>query len=275
MSRTSRIAVPTLAALALATTAAAVPARRMATTRPSAPSAPVADFADRVQASHAADAWASHDAVSAWIRVEMDGREVIAGLMTTSTDASRARLRLSGGTTVVFDGEEAWVAPATSLFQRARWHARTWPYFLAAPYKLSDKGTRLRFLGRQPWLGSDLAAARLTFEQGVGDTPDDWYVAYREEGSDRLAGLAYVATYGRTLEEAEADQRAVVYSDWQDVEGVPVPMTWTFYRWSLAEGPHGEPVGEVTLRDVAFVESDVLTFQRPGNARAEARPPKP
>jgi len=269
MTRTLRIAVPTLAALALASAAAAVPARRMVTTQTPA-EVQGASFSDRVAVAHAADAWNAHQAVQARIKVEWGGQEILSAFMTTSPDASMSRLRVSDGSVVVNDGENTWVAPATSLFRRAKWHATAWPYYLAAPYKLGEKGGRLRFLGRQTWLGSELAAARLTFLPEAGGAPSDWYVAYREEGSDMLAGLAYEVPVGGTSADMVDEPHAVVYSDWQDVDGVPVPMSWTFYQWNMDDGPHGEPIGHVTLSDVHFVTTDVTTFQRPGNARAEA-----
>jgi hypothetical protein len=271
-----RFAAPTLAVLAVAALAApglATPPRRLNQTPMAPAAAGPAGFAERVAAAHAASVWAAHQAIAADIVIQQGGEVMLAGTMTTTTDASRSRLWLKDGSNVVFDGEEAWVAPWNAPVKHARFHATTWPYFLAAPYRLADQDTRLRVLGRQPFGGGSAVAARLTFLDGTMETSDDWFVAYREDGSDRLVGLAYGLTFGRYEGEAERPPYAIVYGDWMDVDGVPLATTWTFYAWSIDEGTHGDPVGTATLRNIRFVDDVTpLTFQRPGNARAATLP---
>jgi hypothetical protein len=124
--------------------------------------------------------------------------------------------------------------------------------------------------------GVDYDVARLTFAGGTGDTPDDWYVLYRDPQTSRLAAMGYVVTWGRDLEQAEAEPHAIVYDDFTPVGGAMIPTTWRFYRWSLEDGIQGDPIGRLELTGVHLVESLAElpegVFARPADARAEEMP---
>lgn len=193
--------------------------------------------------------------------------------MLFTPEVGEARLDLADGTVAVFDGERAWVSPAGAEFPQARFHLLTWPYFLAAPFKLRDPGAHLEDLGTRPLDGAEHPAARLTFDPGVGDSPDDWYVVYRDPSSDRLAAMAYVVTYGgRSAEEAGAEPHAITYHDLQQVDGATLPTTWRMWHWSEEEGVHGDPIGEVVLTDLAFVTPPGDAFERPADAQEDPLP---
>jgi hypothetical protein len=246
---------------------------------PAAPTAPVAEddpfataFAEPIEAAHGAEAWRAAAAVSADVTVTFGGQTAVDGRFLVTPAVGRSRLELADGTVAVFDGERAWVSPASAELPQARFHLLTWPYFLAAPFKLRDPGTHLEDLGTRPLDGVEHPAARLTFDPGVGDSPDDWYVVYRDPETGRLAALAYVVTYGRTLEQAEGEPHAITYHDFETVGGATVPTTWRMWSWSEEEGVHGEPLGEVSLGDVRFVTPPAGAFDRPADAKEDPLP---
>lgn len=234
---------------------------------------PAVAFAAAIEAAHGLAAWRSRAAVQLDIVIRYGGQIALDGRLTFPTDLSRSRLRLADGTIAVFDGERAWVSSASSKFPNARFHLLTWPYFLAAPMKLRDPGARLEPLGERPLrAGESMPAARLTFDPGTGDTPDDWYVLYRDPASDRLAAVAYIATYGTTVEEAEQEPHQLVYGDFVDLDGVPIPTAWLFYQWSEEQGGYGDPIADATLTGVRFVTPAADAFSRPTNAREDPLP---
>jgi hypothetical protein len=192
--------------------------------------------------------------------------------MLMKTDMSRTRFERADGAVAIWDGSDAWVAPASADFPRARFHVLTWPYFLSAPMKLTDPGTYLEPLGRRELQGETYTAAKLTFGPGVGDTPDDWYILYRDDVTNRLHAMAYVVTYGKTLDEAEAEPHAITYDVFEEIEGVQLATRWTFWLWSEAEGIHGEPIGSVALDDVEFVEPPADAFDVPEGAAKQELP---
>ena len=232
-------------------------------------------FADPIERAHSADTWKGKEAFQSGIVVHFGGSTILEGRMLTTPSMSRTRVELSSGGVVIWDGEDAWVSPAGAEFPEARFHALTWPYFLSVPTKLRDPGSRVATLGEKEMRGQKFEAAKLTFDPGVGDTPDDWYVLYRDPASGRLAAMAYIVTFGTLREEAEKEPHAITYDEFVDVDGVPIPTKWTFWMWNEAEGIHGEPIGDVTLTDPAFVTPEPTAFELPEDRRKEDLPSPP
>jgi hypothetical protein len=263
------------AAPLLLAAAAATPSTPPTKASPTSAAAAAA-FAAPIEAAQGLAAWRAQQALQTDIVVRWGDRVGLDARMTFTTDLGRSRLRLADGTIAVFDGQHAWVSPASSGFERARFHLRTWPYFLAAPMKLRDPGTHLEPLGDRPLRpGTTAPAARLTFAPGTGDTPDDWYVVYRDPASSLLAGLAYIVTYGRSAGEAAKEPHAVLFSDFKAVAGVQIPTRWTFYPWSERQGAGGEPIGEVQLSGLRFLTPAPDAFVRPADSREDALPATP
>lgn len=231
-----------------------------------------AAFAAAVEKAHGGDAWNARTAFAADIVVNFGGSTVIDGKMMTDTPVGKTRFELEDGTVLVFDGQDAWTSPADSKFRGTRFHVLTWPYFLAAAMKLDDPGAHLEPMGPQPFEdGEKLDAARLTFGENVGDSPDDWYVVYRDR-SNQLAGMAYIVTFGKSTDEAEKEPHAITYHDYVQVDGVAIPTRWKFWNWSAEKGIFGDPIGDVALDDPGFVSYDSADFVEPSNARREAAP---
>lgn len=229
-------------------------------------------FAGPIEKAHGIDAWRSKSAVAADITVAFGGQTVLDGTLVMDPSGGHVRIELEGGAVMGYDEGDAWVSPADAEVPNPRFHVLTWPYFLAAPMKLRDPGTHLEDLGTRPFRdGRQLPAARLTFGDGVGDTPDDWYVVYRGENG-RLVSMAYIVTYGKSVAEAEEEPHAVTYEDFEEVEGVAVAHRWQFFNWSEAGGIAGDPIGKVTLANVRFVEPAADAFTRPADARSADLP---
>ncbi len=234
--------------------------------------APGPRYASSIGEAHGLETWQDKAALEARITVDFGGQRVVSGTLLTETSMGRVRLTLDDGSVVVYNHGDAWTSPADSAFEGARFHILTWPYFLAAPMKLVDPGTHVETLGSLPLAeGEPLAAARLTFENGVGDSPDDWYILYRD-AHDRLAGMAYIVTFGKSTEEAEKEPHAITYHDFVTVDGVTLSKRWQFWNWTREKGIHGDPIGEVHLSDPRFVTLDPAAFTRPEGARPEPAP---
>ncbi len=241
------------------------------TTRPSA--APIGmGVARRIEAAHGLDAWADKPAVACDLTIRFGGGVMLSGSMLYDPAGGRSRMELDGGEVLVFDGHRAWISPSSAEVPMARFHLLTWPYFMAAPFKLHDPGTHLTPLGRQPLGGERHVTVRLTFDAGIGDSPDDWYVVYEDPETSRLAAVAYIVTYGTSVAEAEKEPHVLVYEDFETIDGVVLSSTWTMYNWSLAQGIHGEPLGDVALTNIRFVEPGASDFVRPADAREAPMP---
>lgn len=230
------------------------------------------DFVAPIERAHSAAIWRQKEAFQSGIAVRFGGNTILEGRMLTTPSMSRTRLEIASGAVAIWDGEDAWVSPGAAEFPEARFHALTWPYFLSAPMKLRDPGARVGPSGSKELRGERFDTAKLTFDPGVGDTPDDWYVLYRSPESGRLHAMAYIVTFGTIREEAEKEPHAVTYDDYVNVEEVPIPTRWTFWMWNEEQGIHGEPIGEVTLENPSFVAPEAGAFAVPEDARKEGLP---
>ena len=223
-----------------------------------------------LERAHGLNAWKRHDALSAQILVEFGGKPAVDGILTFTTDGTKSRLDLTGGTQLVFDGERAWIAPDSADFKMARFHLLTWPYFLAVPFKLRDGGVRIGWMGDQPLgEGKHYPALRLTFAAGTGDAPRDWYILYREPQTDRLKAMAYIVTYGKAASDRPEDPHAIVYDEYQTIDGVTIPTRWTFRDWVPGNGVSGDPVGRGTLKNPKFITPPPGFFAKPASGAKE------
>lgn len=238
-----------------------------------------AAFAKPIEKAHGLENWRAKKALSFDIQVSFGGQAILKGTAIFDIHSERVRLTTESGQVMVWDGKEAWYTPADAEIQgpRPRFHLRTWTYFLAAPFKLRDPGAHLHELPDAPLREGkelQLKRARLTFGPDIGDAPDDWYVLYRQAGTDRLAAMSYIVTYGNTTEEAEKEPHAIVYSGEQRIDGVILSTKWNFYNWSADRGVHGEPIGEVTITNARFIDPPAGTFEKPDGAARDPLPGK-
>lgn len=239
---------------------------------PNLPTTPEEILIQGVQRAHGAKAWSGKPALRTDIHIEFGGNEFLSGTMTFDTTSGLSRLELKDETVLVFDGARAWISPAASELTGARFHLLTWPYFLAAPFKLADPGTHLeskefRRLGLQFH-----ESAKLTFDSGVGDTPDDWYLLFVDSITKRLAGMAYIVTYGTSPEDAEKEPHVIVFDGYRTIAGVTLSTAWTFHDWDPDSPTLGEPIGRVRLSNLEFIVPEEDIFKRPVNAREDKLP---
>lgn len=218
---------------------------------------PGEQFARRIERGHNAEAFRSHKAVSFDMQLSFATKPVLDATITMLTNSGKVLVtRRSDSARVVFNGTDVLIYPAGAPWPRARFDVLTWAYFFAAPYKLSDPGTRLELLGLHPLEGDSCSAARLTFGTGIGDAPKDWYIVYRDQATDRLRGMAYIVTYGKEFEEANANPHAITYSQYREVDGVPVAGSWEFRDWSMEQGVTGQR-GEASISNLRFIDGEV------------------
>lgn len=232
-------------------------------------------FADLIGKAHGADAYRSHAALRADVTVTFGGQVMLQGTMTFDTPVGKSRIETTDGAVMVFDGHDAWVTPIDAPIPpgMARFHLLTWPYFIAAPFKLEDPGTHIDDAGQKPLdVHHIFPAGKLTFDPGTGDSPDDWYLVYRDPDTDRLAALAYIVTYGKDTHDAEKEPHVAVYEAFEEVDGVTLVTRMSMWNWEAGTGKVGEMLGQMELANYRFVEPDGGAFTKPDGARIDAPP---
>lgn len=194
------------------------------------------------------------------------GEKRIEANITAATNSAGVRLERSNGVKLVYDGAKVWQTPSDLEYRSARFDIFTWQYFFMAPFKFSDPGTQWKAIGEKKLNGQTYDAARLTFEDATGDSPKDWYIAYKSKATNLLECMVYIVTFGSNdAREAEKELRAITYHDYHTVDGVPFPATWKFWLWSEEKGLHTE-LGTAKVTNIHFVQEENF-FKPPKNAK--------
>lgn len=225
-------------------------------------------FVAKIKSAHKAAEFFAHNAVAFDINLVFGGKPRLVGTVTMMTNSTKVLVEKENGDRVLYDGSNVLLHPADAEWPRARFDVLTWSWFFAAPYKLDDPGTHWTSLGKLPFDGVDSAEAeRLTFGEGIGDAPDDWYIVYSDEVSSMMKGVAYIVTYGKSAEEkAKAEPHAITYHHYKEFAGIPFATRWLFQDWSKEGGVSGER-GEATISNVRFIDNPDSIFQLPADAK--------
>jgi hypothetical protein len=185
----------------------------------------------------------------------------LAGTIYSRTNSTAVIVEKSNGSQLFFDGKEVYISSDTANVKGARFDALTWSYFALAPFKFKDAGTNWAENGPLPFdsVQATYPSLKLTFGANVGDAPDDWYIIFQEEETGLLKAMAYIVTFGDTpQEEAAKNPHAIVYSDYELVDGIPFATTWKFHNWNVADGL-GSQLGEAHISNIKFTnEADSL-----------------
>lgn len=218
-------------------------------------------FSKKIGQAHHKDAFFEKEAIAFDIQLNFGGKERLNGTLVMVPDGSKIRIDKSNGDKLIYNGQGVFLSPADADDTGARFDIFTWAYFFAFPYKLEDEGANLKPLGKIALNDKNREGFSLTFDSGIGDAPDDWYVGYLNE-NNTLHAAGYIVTFGKTLKKAEETPHAIVYTDYEEIEGIPIANTWKFYNWSKEEGLKGEPIGKAKLSNIHFAYKYGL-FSRP------------
>ncbi len=169
-------------------------------------------------------------------------------------------------------GGEVWVKPGLTALGGTppRFYMGTPFYFFGMPFVFADPGAKQESLGKKTFQGKEYDAVKIAFAKGTGDTPEDYYVAYIDPATAHLKMVYYVVTYpalrkGRPMDELEP--HAIIFQDWQTVEGLLVPKTAPFYHWTGTD-IEGKPLGTLEFSNVHFLKEPpaAAKFQKPAEA---------
>ena len=137
---------------------------------------------------------------------------------------------------------------------------------MIVPFKLDDPGTNHTDAGKLSVTSTDdqRVGTKVSFDAGVGDAPEDWYIAFTDDDG-RMDALAYIVTAVQSKEQAEAKPSMILYSDFTVVEGVTLATKWDFHFWNPEQGI-GEQKGSASLSNIRFVDPTEGLFVKPEDA---------
>ena len=227
----------------------------------SLPAASFAQTIDNPTLQQALDAHGGYDTYQQYSQVQYDLKDWPFSQSAPLNDHQMANLDnrnmyiKSDTYEVGYNGQEAWTSDAEALGLPADFYYATPFYFFSLPFVFADPGANVESLEPQEFEGETYDVVRVTYGQGVGDSPDDNYVAYFSQDDHTLKLVHYVVTHPAVTQGQSADElprSALVYDVFQEAGGLQVPQTATFYAWD--DGVLGEKSGTIRFENVTFSE---------------------
>ncbi len=178
--------------------------------------------------------WRSAPTVS-WVDVwsGAEGEPGPPSRIVVEQGSRRALLEVGDGMHMAWDGERAWSSNWQAPYP-PRFYALLNYHFLNLPWVVHDPGVVLSEPGVAKLADdpTEYRTVRVTYEAGVGDTPDDYYVLYIHPETHRLHANEYIVTYTSILPEGveHTPPHVLVYDEYSSVDGLLVPTRFTIYE---------------------------------------------
>ena len=172
--------------------------------------------------------------------------------------------------TVGFDGENVWVTPDKESMKNPRFFHNLYFYFFAFPFVMADPGTNQEYLGEFSFNGNNYKKIKITYGQNVGDSPEDQYILWINADNNLLEFINYSVTY---FDASRAENyNALVYSEWNEIQGIKVPTLLSSYRWT--DDSLGDARGSNRFSNIKFStgQPDQSIFEVPEGAIIDEKP---
>jgi hypothetical protein len=138
-------------------------------------------------------------------------------------------------------------------------------YFYAMPFIIADPGTNYTAVEPTELDGKMYNGFKISYNDGVGDSPEDEYILYFEPTTNKMAWLAYTVTFKD--QKKSDDWHYIKYDKWQEVNGLLLPEKMVWYNVE-----NGKPKGkkmDIKLDKVTATETrlDASVFAKPDEAQ--------
>ena len=217
-----------------------------------------------MEQAHRKNSFLKKDILKYDLQLFFGGNERLNVTITTLTNSTKAIISLNDSSQIMVDGSDVYYSSNYKKVNSVRFDAYTWNYFTLFPYKLSDPGTIWSSESTQDLNETTYNFQTLTFKANTGDDPDDWYKVYSDQKTHLIKAAAYIVTAGKTKEEAEKDPHAIEYTNYLEVDSIPLATKWTFWGWQEDKGLT-DKLGSATLSNFEFLSNQSVSFDIPTN----------
>jgi len=215
-------------------------------------------FVQKIEIAHQKEKFKQQEVIQFDLKLTFGGQEKVNGKVTLATNSSKGKVTFANGNVILFDGSKVYYSPEIDSAS-VRFDAFTWSYFFMFPYKLSDSGTQWQAYDNKEKDAEKFTTEKLTFKPETGDAPNDWYVVYSDKNSNLIQKAAYIVTAFGSKEEAEKNPHAIQYSNFIEVNAIPIASVWKFWEWNKNEGATKQ-IGEAKLTNIEFISNDDSLF---------------
>lgn len=130
-----------------------------------------------------------------------------------------------------YNGETLWLhsKDTTEYKGNPRFYYNLMFYFYAMPFILADDGIIYEDTDPLVFEGKTYPGIKIAYESGVGESPEDEYILYFDSETNKMEWLGYTVTY--FTKEKSKEWHFIKYSKWQNIDGLVLPETLTWYNY--------------------------------------------
>lgn len=172
--------------------------------------------------------------------------------VTTTNLKTRAELIDTPTYSAGFDGRTLWVneKDGSEYKGNAKFYKGLMLYFYAMPFIVGDDGIIYEDAEPLTFDGKTYPGVLISYDTGVGVSPNDQYIVYYDADSGQMQWLAYTVTFGK--EEKSTRFSYIRYDNWQKLNGLALPKSISWYK--VEEGQPTELSKTVEFEDVVLSE---------------------
>ena len=140
------------------------------------------------------------------------------------------RDRVEGANFVMgFDGDQVWLQADSTYEGNAVFYHNLMFYFYAMPFVLGDEGIIYTETPPLEYDGQSFPGLRISYQDGVGSSSKDEYYIHFDPETYEMAWLGYTVTY--FSQESSDDVHWIRYDDWQQLSGLKLPKSISWYNY--------------------------------------------
>ncbi len=151
--------------------------------------------------------------------------------VTTTDLKNRKSLIDMPNHSIGFNGEAVWLKSkdTTSYKGNPKFYYNLMFYFYAMPFILADDGIMYEDVSPLVFEEKEYPGIKISYENGVGESPDDEYILYYDSETYQMTWLGYTVTFFSN--EKSKEFHFIKYTNWQTVEGLLLPETLSWYNY--------------------------------------------
>lgn len=178
---------------------------------------------------------------------------------TIDTWSNKAKHTSATDSTAHFgwNGTTAWVKAkdSTAFAYDTKFWALTPIYFLGQPFILDGQGVNLELLPQKVYKEKNNDVVKVTFDAGIGDAPDDYYILYFDADSHQLSVIRYIVSYPAYFKDGgHLPEKFMDLSEYKTVDGITFPTLYKTH-WLLENQAPGEYITKIEVSDIEFTNN--------------------
>ena len=185
--------------------------------------------------------------------VKKEGNETQMINLNNRTERIKASAFESG-----YDGKNYWVVADTSYKGNPKFYTNLIFYFYAMPFVLADDGIVYTKIDPLTFDGVEYPGYRISYNAGVGISPEDEYFIHYDPKTHEMAWLGYTVTFFSGEKSKKISW--IRYDDWKQFNGLKLPNTLSWYKskdGEITELKNKREFINVKVSEQAFADTEL------------------